>query len=92
MNRKLLTIVFAVILTLTFATVACGGDEAAEEAAVAPTPKKKSNVQILGKSTPYAGKEKSAAEHIEVKKEEAKEDDHDHEDGEEHHSDSTGAA
>ncbi|MBM31316.1 MAG: hypothetical protein CL764_00490, partial [Chloroflexi bacterium] len=71
MNRKLLTIFFAVILTLTFATLACGGEEAAEEAV--PTPKKKSTVQILGKSTPYAGKEKSAAEHIEVKKDEPKE-------------------
>ncbi len=40
MNRKRLTIVFAVIVTITFATVACVGDEAAEGAAVAPTPKK----------------------------------------------------
>jgi len=71
MNRKLLTLVLAVILTLTLTLVACGGDDAAEQAA-APTPKKKSEVKILGKSTPYAGKEKTAAEHIEVKKEEPK--------------------
>ena len=60
---------FRLILTLTLATVACGGDEA-DEPAAAPTAKKRSDVQILGKSTPYKGEEKKAAEHMEVKKKE----------------------